>query len=54
MTLPRASAVWMQIVRPMALGAVPSVALIGLAVILILVLLPAALGAAGHQVPRAG
>lgn len=49
-----ASAIWVRAARPMAVAALHSVAMIGLAIVLILVLLPAALGAAGPQVSSAG
>ena len=54
MTQPGASATWMETVRPIALVALNSAALIGIAILLIFVLLPVALGAAGTQVPSAG
>lgn len=54
MTRLGASAIWIRAARPVVLAVLQGVALIGLVIVLILVLLPAALGAAGTQVPGGG
>jgi len=45
---------WVDAVRPVAWAVLRSVTMITIATLLILTLLPAALGAAGPQVPIAG
>ena len=54
MTSGSAATAWVEYLRPIASGTLRSLALIVIATLLILVLLPAALGAAGPQVPIAG
>jgi len=54
MTSPTTARTWVDAVRPVAWAVLRSVTMITIATLLILALLPAALGAAGPGVPIAG